>query len=317
MLRKQSKKPSLYLHVGQATHFLRWELSEISKYFTLVDKPSEDIPLLCFGPDVLQESSELPARYRYAVLFPGFGHNPVYNDDIKKMHRRIISSKFKSVFINPGPLEIAYKGLDNIKFYPFSIDTSLVKYKGPRKNIKKLIHVSSDYPQKDWRRSEEIMKRTGLKSEVYPQRRPDRVGLIGLILGSKSGVESTHSGKYVDHSDVITKYNEADAFVHVARDIKDPLYIDGKYTASLIEAGLTGCILFWHDTFNLGNNLKTVFSLPLDPTEAAAEIKRVIRTIDVKAHSEMTHSEMLANFNPENSVRIRAEVILEDLRAAD
>ena len=319
---QQNKKPKLYLHVGGATHFLRWEVPEFEKYFILVDKPSKKTPMLSFGPDVLYEASQLPASQKFAVLFPGFGHNPVYNKEINKLHRDLIKNHFDAVFINPGPLEIAYKGLKNIYHYPFSVDTSLVKMKSYRKRIRNLIHVSNDGLQKDWERSEAIMRKTGFEYEVYPPRRKsffDREetknklkNKIRKLAGIAPKNYLPHG--YVSHEKVVKKYQSYDGFVHIARDIKHQGLIDGKYTASLIEAGLTGAILFWHDTFGLGNHLKTVFSLPLDPDEAAKEIIRIANTIDVEEHSKKTRQEMLETFNPKDSVKIRSDVILSLLK---
>lgn len=315
------KKPKLYIHVGQATHFLRWELPEFAKYFDIVDNPEDRIPMLVFGPDVLEEAIKLPASKRYAVLFPGFGHNPVYNRDINLKHRELIT-QYNLVFINPGPLEIAYKGLSNIVFYPFSIDVKKIKYKKPRNKVNKIIHISSDYPQKDWRRSEAIMKKTNLKWEVYPRRNLSHTPLSKVWANLKSKAYS-YTGLdilkvlphgYVDHKNVIKKYKKNDAFIHIAKDIKDPIYIDGKYTATLIEAGLSGCIIFWHDTFQLGNTLETVFDLPLDVDEAAAKITEILKEIDVKEHSLKTHQEMLEKFNPEKSVKMRVDAILNDIK---
>jgi hypothetical protein len=58
--------------------------------------------------------------------------------------------------------------------------------------------------------------------------------------------------------------------------------------------------------------LKTVFDIPLDPGEAAAEINRIISKLDVKKHSRATHDEMLATFNPESSVLTRVKAMLEE-----
>lgn len=315
------KKPKLYIYVGEATHFLRWELPEFAKYFELVSAPDNDTLLLVFGPDVLESALQLPALRRYAVLFPGFGYNPLYNDDIRDNQKELIA-KYDLVFINPGPLEIAYKGLNNIVFYPFSIDARKIKYSKPKNKIKSIIHISSDYPQKDSKRSEEIMKKTGLKWEVYPSRNQtnNRAKKILIkILKSAYNVTKLSTFKlppngYVRHSDVIKKYRKSDAFIHVARDIKDPIYIDGKYTATLIEAGLSGCIVFWHDTLNLGNTLDTVFELPLDTNKAASQIKRIVKSINISEHSLKTHLEMLEKFNPQISVKIRADAILNNIK---
>lgn len=314
-------KPKLYLHVGQATHFLKWEIPEFKKYFNLTSVPSEDTPLLSFGPDVLEEASKLPASVRFAVLFPGFSHNPVYNPEIKKLHIHLIKNYFHTVFINPGPLEIAYKELKNISFYPFSVDTKLVKLKKYRTKLDSLIHISNDCLQKDWERSEAIMQKTGLKYEVYPPRvdkvykdhvsHGERINKIRKIFMLNEKQYLPYG--YLNHEKVVKKYQEYDGFVHVARDIKHPLFIDGKYTASFIEAGMTGSILFWHDTFNLGNSLKTVFALPLDPEKAAQEILKIRSSINVREHSKLTRQEMLENFNPQKSVAIRAKKILKSI----
>jgi len=314
-------KPSLYIHLGQAKHFLKWEIPEFKKYFKLVDSPSPKVPLLSFGPDVLEESSNLPAILRFAVLFPGFGHNPLYNLNTQRLHQELISNYFDTVFINPGPLQLAYKRLNNVELYPFSVDTKTVKLNKYRNTISSLIHVSNDGLQKDWQRSEKIMKLTGFKYDVYPPRDPifykKQIGINNLKNNARKIMfikqkEYLPYG-YVNHNLIIKKYQQYDGFVHVAKDIKHPGLIDGKYTASLIEAGLTGSILFWHDTFNLGNNLETVFNLPLEPKKAAESIIRISSSIDVKKHSALTRQEMLDTFNPAKSVKIRSDFIYAKL----
>jgi hypothetical protein len=37
-------RPKLYIHVVGATHFLRWEVPEFTKYFELVDRPIDMRP---------------------------------------------------------------------------------------------------------------------------------------------------------------------------------------------------------------------------------------------------------------------------------
>lgn len=305
-------KPKLYIHTGRATHFLQWEIPEFKKHFRLVRKPSKDVPLLAFGPDVLREAAGLPASKRFAVLFPGFGHNPLYNGDLLESQRKLIDQKYEHIFINKGPLQIAYKDFnqDKISLYPFSVDVKKIGNVTYRKALNSLIHVSNDAPQKDWRRSEEIMKKTGLAFEVYPPR-------SGSPSDTKTKKTIVNFWKkalpagYVSHESVIERYKAYDGFVHVARDIKDRVHIDGKYTASLIEAGMSGSILFWHDTFGLGNDLETVFNVSLDPEKAAKEIIEIKNTINVEEHSKKTREEMVRIFNPQVSVAIRAKKIKE------
>jgi hypothetical protein len=313
-------KPKLYIHTGRATHFLSWEIKEFKKHFRLVDAPSSTTALLSFGPDILREASGLPASKRFAVLFPGFGHNPLYNHDLLPSQLKIINQKFEHIFINKGPLELAYKSLDKekVSLYPFSIDTSILGKFHPRSSLQSLLHVSNDAPQKDWRRSEAIMSKTGLKHEVYPPRdisiglsKTNHKNSTNSRTKAGDGPKPTMPSGYVDHNDVIEKYKQYDGFVHVARDIKDRVHIDGKYTASLIEAGATGAILFWHDTFQLGNDIETVIELPLDEDEAAAKILNISKTLDIKKHSKLTRREILGKFNVKKSVAVRAKKIKE------
>ncbi len=114
---------------------------------------------------------------------------------------------------------------------------------------------------------------------------------------------------YVEQDTIIKKYYSSDAFVHIAGEINNKLYLDGKYTASLIEAGMAGCIIFWHDTYNLGNTLKTVFSVSSSEEIAAKEIKDILSKIDIGKHSNATRREMIDTHNVGNSVKIRAELI--------
>lgn len=310
--------PKLYVHVGGATHFLRWELPELAQYFTIVDAPSSDALLMSFGPDVLEESAVLPAAARFAVLFPGFGHNPVHNLPLREHHRDLIATSYRLAFINPGPLQIAYAGLGNVMLYPFSVDTSLVGVRRFRRRLDSLIHVSAEAPQKDWERSVEVMRLTGLRHTVFPprlgryhrlQRLQNRLRVAASRSVGRPGPVLPPRG-YMTHEATVRRYQSHDGFVHVARDVAHPIYLDGKYTATLIEAGLTGAILFWHDTFGLGNHLETVFEVPLEPTAAAARILEVRTSLDVAAHSRRTHEEMMDVFNPTTSVRVRAEAML-------
>ena len=314
-------KPNLYVHFKGATHFLSWELPYFKRYFNIVSYPSSSTVLLVFGPDALEEASTMPALKRFGVLFPGFGYNPLHNMEVRKRQTKIIKKHFETIFINPGPLELAYKGLNNITFYPFSVDTNLVKFKNYRKNIKSLLHVSNDGAQKDWQRSMEIMKKTGLPYLVYPPRdiqyytRQQKINNLKNTIRKSIGIKKKNYLPigYVNHKLVVSKYHKYDGFVHVAKEIVHPGLLDGKYTASLIEAGLTGSILFWHDTFNLGNSLETVFDLPVDTSEAANEIIRIKNNIDVFKHSKLTREEMFDTFNPEKSVSLRCNYILEKL----
>jgi hypothetical protein len=232
---------------------------------------------------------------------------------LRKHQKEVIGEYFRQVFINPGPLEIAYRGLADVSLYPFSIDTDLVRFRRARERLDSLLHVSYDNPQKDWRRSEAVMAKTGLRFEVYPPRDPVRLSRdharrvrsarVARMFGRHRHVLPVG---YVSHRDTVRRYQAFDGFVHVARDVRHPEFIDGKYTASFIEAGVTGAILFWHDTWGLGNGLDTVISLPESTDAAAAQILEVRASADISALSRATREEMMDTFAPHHSVAVRA-----------
>jgi hypothetical protein len=313
-------KTKLSLFTGQATHFLRWEVPCFRKHFDVVSYPGHDVILLSFGPDVLETAARLPALRRVAMLFPGFGCNPYHNLDYRAKALSTIESYYDLVFVNPGPLAEAYKSSEKVITCNFTIDTKIVKCKNFRKSINSLIHVSADYPQKDWQRSETVMKLTSLPYEVFPPRSSTSYSFMtrvekrlnrysrALRLPAPFG---TMPAGYVPHGIVAKKYQQYDGFVHVAAEIPDPVCIDGKYTAALLEAGASGAILFWHDTLGLGNDLETVFDLPVDPVAAASHILEIRRGLNVERHSRMTRDEILEKYDPARSIAFRATKIME------
>ena len=314
-------RPKLSVFTGQATHFLRWEVPYFRKHFDVVSHPGHDVVLLAFGPDVLETAARLPALRRVATLFPGFGCNPYHNLEYRAKALSAIESSYDLVFVNPGPLAEAYKSSEKVITCNFTIDTKMIKCKKLRKSIDSLIHVSADYPQKDWQRSELIMKLTSLPYAVLPPRSSTdysyltsmerRLNRYIRALGLTSPFRTMPAG-YVPHSVVAKKYQQYDGFVHVAEEIPDAIYLDGKYTASLLEAGVTGAILFWHDTLGLGNDLETVFDLPVDPEAAASQILEIRRSLNVEQHSRMTRDEILEKYDPARSIEFRA-IKIKDL----
>jgi hypothetical protein len=312
-------RPKLKISCYGAQHFLNWELRYFKKHFEVVQESGNDVVLLVFGPDILKRSSQIPALRRVAMLFPGWWCNPYHNEEYRRDILDTIDASYDLAFVNPGPLEEAYKMSKKVVTCSFTIDTALVRCKRLRRSIDSLLHISADSPQKDWKRSAEIMQLTNLAHEVFPPRgKPTpfsdrakiRLDRYGYRLGFPTLFGVTPGG-YVSHRKVLRKYQQYDGFVHVAAEFPHPEYLDGKYTAALLEAGATGAILFWHDTFGLGNDLETVFDLPLDPNEAAQEILQIRRSLDVEKHSRSTREEILDKFDPERSVEFRAKKIKE------
>lgn len=295
-------------------------MAPFAREFELSDDPGEDVVVLAFGPDVLERAARLPALRRVAMLFPGFGCDPYHNLAYRKYALAVIESCYDLVFVNPGALEVSYEASEKVCVCPFSIDTRLVQCRSFRRSIESLIHISAkNAPQKDWPRSENIMKQTGLRYEIFPPRHTldplqDRfkraINRHSWITIGRPVFRVMLDG-YVDRSVVIEKYQEYDGFVHVASEIKDGIYIDGKYTATLMEAGATGAILFWHDTLRLGNDFETVFDLPLEPAAAARSILDVRNSIDVPKHSRATREEILDKCNADRSVAFRCAKIKE------
>lgn len=316
------QKPNLFIKVEGAFHFLKWEIPHFAKKFHIVDKPRKDAICLVYGPDAFCNFSEIPSSKNVAYLFPGFGINPLHDLDKRKEIIKKIEDQFDLVLINPGPLEKAFENCKKIVKVPFSINENLLIKRKDRKELKSLLHVSADYPQKDWLRSQECMQQTKLKYEIYPARTKNpfkpttflKIATKQILIKTAQNIGfnvKSLPSTYTSHSNVIKKYYEYDGFVHIASDVKNKKHIDGKYTACLMEAGASGSICFWHDTFNLGNDLETVFSLPLDPCKAALEITNIKKSLNVAKHSAQTRMEMLDKFSSSKSVAIRSRLILE------
>lgn len=258
----------------------------------------------------------MPARIRVALLFPGFGYNP-YHDLVHRYGmQRVADVHYDIIFANPGPIAEVFKDNPKLHICPFSVDTDYISVKKFRKSIDSLIHISADSPQKDWTRSRDTMRLTGLRYEVFPSRSttiPKRITRrLKQELARRRLINAPlfHLG-YQNHETIIQKYHQYDGFVHIAAET--PPYVDGKYTATLLEAGLTGCILFWHDTLGLGNDFETIFSLPKDPQAAASEILNIRKNINVELHSKRTSEEIRERCNPDNVMKLRYEVIMERL----
>lgn len=321
--------------VGTAPRFLRWELPYFRRYFDLVDEADEETVVLAYAPDVLEEAAHLPARLRVAVIFPGFGKKPYRIEADRTAMLSLFERSYDLVFVNPGPMEEAFRESGKLVVHPFSVDLGLIRFRGPRKRLESLLHVSAvGSAKKDWERSAEIMRQTGLRWEVFPP----RDGLEHERLwGDASPNWSTRARRelasfkakhwhplsrvttrlglpdlivpqgYVRHSVVVRRYQKHDGFVHIARE--NPPHTDAKYTACLLEAGATGAILFWHDALALGNDFETIFSLSDDIETAAAAIVRLRREIDVEKHSRRTAEEIRDRCHPDAVVRARLAAI--------
>ena len=74
---------------------------------------------------------------------------------------------------------------------------------------------------------------------------------------------------------------------------------------------MTGSILFWHDTLNLGNDFESVFAVTADPHAAANEILNIRASINVESHSRRTSEEIYEHVNPNHVMQVRVNAIKE------
>ena len=301
-------KKRLFIHVENAKHFLAWELPFFEKEFELEPHPSSNTPLFAFGPDALISGANIPAPIRMALLFPGFGWNPFHDMQHRMVMKRIIRESYHLIFVNPGPIYEAFRDLPQIRICPFSINTKIIPRYRYRKHVTGILHASADFPQKDWTRSREIMKKTGLIWEVYPPRHPKPIKKITTAASKILARSPLAIHGYKKHDRLIKKYLQYDSFVHVAAET--PPYVDGKYTATLLEAAASGCITFWHDTLSLGNDFESIIELPLEVDAAVSRIIEISRDINIEYHSRKTQEEIFDKLSPDRAMKTR----LDDIR---
>ena len=304
-----------------AQFFLRWELPYFKREFEIVSKPGPDVVLMTYAPGRLGDDLDVPALKRVAFLIPGFDFNPYHNLEQRNETLDLIDKHYDLVFVNPGPVEKALSPSPKLVSHPFSVDVDrLLRVRKVRTSLDSLLHVSADAPQKDWERSERIMQLTGLPHEVYPPRHVPETMITWrdrlrwrynkyVVKTISPTVAFRRNLGYMSHAATIERYIRYDGFVHIAKERPHPIRIDGKYTAALLEAGVTGAIVFWHDTFADGNDFETIFSLPVEPEAAARKIVEIRSGIAVEAHSRRTMEEIGDRCHPANVVRERREAI--------
>src|SRR5207247_1486247 len=81
---------------------------------------------------------------------PGFGCTPYHNVDYRRRVLEVVDRSYDLLLVNPGPLEVAYSACSKLALCDFSVDSRLVRCDRYRRSLDSLIHISADYPQKDW-----------------------------------------------------------------------------------------------------------------------------------------------------------------------
>jgi hypothetical protein len=333
----QQSRIRLKIVVGKAPHFLELELPYFKKYFDVVDDCDDETVVLAYAPDVLEYAASLPGRLRTAVIFPGFGFRPYCEPLDRAFLTGLIDKYYELVFVNPGPMEESFRETEKLVVHPFCIDLARIPFKRPRQQLNSLLHASAiGSMKKDWMRSVRAMQQTGLKWEIFPPR--------PLVDEQNNVIESLKTNSivykfrnqllrwrnrywhaiyrrtlklglppmmlpvgYLSHDMLIKRYQQYDGFVHIAKHNLPAT--DAKYTATLLEAGATGSLLFWHDTLGLGNDFETIFNLPLNPTQAAKEILHIRQNVNIEQHSRQTAEEIRDRCNPDSVMRIRLAAI--------
>ena len=282
-------------------HFSTWEIDKFKKYFreVVIHYVEEDPTTSILQKDDVLFVYAMVSMYshiksgidcyaKFGILYAGFGFQPIIQpEQIKGLE--YIFDDFDAIFLNEGPAWEAYKHKDNAVLVPPSIESSIFKKTRIRTDFKKLIHAAgkSTGPYKNRELSAKVFKLLPYECELVPA---DDVPVM-----------------YLPHDQMPEIYQNADGFMSPQRI--GPTYVDAKYTASLCEAGMSGCIIFWHDCMNLGNSFDTVFEISLDPNEIAQTIKDVVSFIDLEKHSQLTAEEFYEKCNTDNAIKIRVETM--------
>ena len=283
-------KPKLYIRIVACEYWLSWVTPELAKLFDIVDEPSPDVAMLAYGQDSAQEAlrSKVPSRVRVATFLPGitWHPNPVEDAESNKVCR-YVARQYDVLFVNPGPLELAFADMANCKVILPSYDVD-IRFRR-RMDIGYLLHAGVPTPQKNRVRNIEIMRKTGLDWDVQPR-----------------------STNRLPRRELVHRYLAADAVIQVSRKTGLREYLEGKYTACMMEAGATGAILFWHDVWGLGSDFDCIVPIPNTSKEAAAVILETAEG-DVEALSAATSAEIRKKCHPRNE----AQAIFEAIEAAE
>jgi hypothetical protein len=287
------------LIIGQIENFhFSWMNDEFRKYFREVIVTStpycparEDDVLMvnaCMG-----SFQDFPCKRKFGILLPGFSFHPFKRpEQFSEMKPMFV--KYDAIFCDEAPVGAAVKRdgtCKNFHYVPISANSYDFKKTRKRDKFRKIIQVASHGPEKGRDVSKQAMMLMPYKWELIPG--------------------DTEDYFQRSQAQMIATYQEADGFLHPGKVGPAPGYfVDGKYTVSLIEAGLSGCIIFWHDAMGHGNSMETVFEVSLNPREIAARVQEVVGSIDLDAHSTKTAEEFRNKYSVENTVKKMMDIML-------
>ena len=283
-------------------HFSKWELTEWKKYFKEVSFHylSDDLKATQIKKDdiifvyaFIGFYSHVDCFAKFGIFYPGFAYHPLKNPEKQNIMKPIehLLTPYSAIFANEGPIWECYKNHSNFFLVPPSVSNDTFKKTRKRTKFKKIIQVANPvWPYKGRHISEAAMKLMPYEWELVPSTE------------SKIG--------YVPWKELPNVYQNADGFLSPNMIGEPPgYYIDAKYTCAMVEAGLSGCIIFWHDCMNLGNSFETVFEISLDPIEIANKVQEVVGSIDLDKHSTKTAKEFYEKCNVENAIKSRIQIM--------
>lgn len=288
------------LIIGQIENFhFSWMNEEFKKYFKEVIVTSNPwLPVM--EDDVLLVNAclgsfhDMKCKHKFGILLPGFGFHPYMHpeqfDAMKHMY-----PKYDAIFCDEAPVgaAVARDGTcKNFHIVPICCNSHVYKKTRVRDKFKRIIQVASCGHEKGRDISRAAMQLMPYEWELYPK----ETQLYGSI----------PIGHMVDI------FQNADGFLHPSKIGPPPGYwTDAKYTVSLIEAGMSGCIIFWHDIMKHGNSMETVFEVSLNPLEIAERIQEVVGSIDLEKHSQKTSEEFRNKHSIENTVKKKMDIMMQ------
>jgi hypothetical protein len=283
---------------GEGFHFSKWDKHEFKKYFKDVifhsfrDDPEGKIIKkddVLFVYATLARYQDVECFAKFGILYPGFGFHPLKNPSQTKNVAPLFD-KYTGIFMNEGPVWETYKHLSTGHLVPLSCDPTIFKKTRKRDTFKKIIQVAGlTGPYKGREISEQVMNLLPYEGELIPP-------MTGPM--------------YIPWEELPAKYQSADGFLNPNMIGEGPGYpIDAKYTQSTIEAGMSGCIIFWHDCMDLGNSFETVFKISLNPVEIAKKIKDVVDNIDLEKHSQLTAEEFYDKCNMIYAMKYKVDIM--------
>ena len=285
-------------------HFARWEIEEYKKHFKEVIEVQklyrvlkENDVLLCYAFPAFEEFQNAKCRAKFCMLYPGWRFNP-WNRGTAIIKAKTIARKYNAVFVNEGPVWERVKDDPKFVLVPYSAAHKFFTKYRKRTEFKKIIQVARTSAYKGRDISEAAMKMMPYEWALYPPQSEEYFHV------------KTKSGYPIEWCQLPTIYQEADGFLSPNK-IGPPFKyeVDAKYNQSTMEAGLSGCLIFWHDAMGVGNSFESVLEISLNPQEISQKIQDIVSSIDLDKHSTLTAQEFYKKCNAESVTKAKVDIM--------